>query len=141
MIVVQKDIRKTKVIFYNQDFRPKVKMYCSCTDEAYDPEVDENSFYIYELPEQDVRQKLKDKSDRWKLYGVDTKPLDIQIESSTGSLTWQKFYPWTYKKVSYASGEDENGKQITKFKYAWTEHTPVSKKGDLKVFGKDPKKK
>lgn len=134
MIVVQKDVKFTKLIFYREDLHPRIRMYCECTDDTYDPEIDENGFYIYEIPEIDARQKLKNKSDRWHLYqgklsnGEKVKPLSVQLETPTGALQWTKFYPWSYEMKSYNVGKYENGEDKVEFRPKWTEHKPEDKK-------------
>lgn len=132
MIVVQKDVKFTKLVFYETKFQPKIRMYCGCTDDTYDPEVNDDGFYIYELPEQDARQKLKHRSDRWRLFagrlsnGDPVKPLPVQLESPTGALKWEIFYPWEYEMKTFSDGKHENGETKTIKKAVWKELKPAS---------------
>lgn len=131
MVVVQKDIRKTTVVFYNPKFHPKVKIYCEVTDESYNANINEDGLSVFELPESDVRQKLKNRSDRWKLYGKDTKPLDVQTETPTGALKWVTFYPWVYSKKSFEIGRHDNGEAIRSTKLVWEELSPKETLSDV----------
>lgn len=124
-----KDITFTKIIFWNTNngkLHPKVKMYCDYTDCLYDPEIDENGFYIYTLPIDDVRLKLRDKSDRYRLYGMDTIPVDIQKSTPSGRNIWQKHYPYIYKKVHKVVDPTAEVHEFED-KFEWIELTPETK--------------
>ena len=124
-----KDVTFTKLIFYNTKggkLHPKIKMYVDSTDEIYDPEVDDNGFYVYKLPVDDARLKLRDKPDRYRLYGMDTKPLDVQKANPNGSIKWEKHYPYIYKAVNKVKDPTA---EVHEYYTAieWTELTPENK--------------
>lgn len=124
-----KDVTFSQVIFWN-DFggklHPKVKMYCDCTDSLYDPYIDDNCFYIYNLPLDDIRLKLRDKSDRYRLYGIDTKPVDVQNTDKNGRIKWVRHYPYIYKTVNKVKDVNaENHEYETVIE--WIELTPENK--------------
>lgn len=121
-VVLQKDIKDVEfrnLIFYNLKLHPKEKMYCDCTDCTYQPKVDENGFHVFRLPVDDCRQKLRHKSDRWRIYN--DKPLDVKMKRPNGSFYWETVNPYSYKINTVYDGLKDNGEQKLKKKVFWKE--------------------
>ena len=139
--VIQKEIKYSKVAFVpeNKKLHCKVKMLCDCTGEVYDRFDHEYDFPVFVLPEDDVRLKLRDRPDRWRLYGADTKPLDMQELSPTGALKWVKKYPWVYSESFVDIGTDpDNGEIIKGTKGFWKQLTEedIKKKKIINIVTK-----
>lgn len=97
-----KKVKFTRVVFFTFPFdsrepHPKYKMPVEETGETYDAEVDGNGVFSYTLPESDVMMKLRDGSHRYRLYGANTKPLDVQCISAKGAIDWKTFNSWIYE--------------------------------------------
>ncbi len=132
--VVQKEVKFTKVVYYghlkNPKLPPKIRMYCDITDEVYDPVVGDNNLFIFDLPEDDVRVKLRDRPDRWRLYGETTKPLYYQSKNGTGSTKWILEYPWVSETKNVLVGRDGD-KDVYQYKIIWTQLTADTVKKKL----------